>query len=146
MRLKLLPPGGAPLSSRFVLGVAAGRSVALAGMFQMSQCVHVPMGASGSSTIRARDCVPAGASSQLSAGERSAPSQVYFFGITPPFGNAVDFRVKDIARPPCGSPCAGSTETRAPVWPEEPDRAQPDGMSSTALVRISNAHRRLDMA
>jgi len=37
-------------------------------------------GASGSSMIKAMDCVPAGTVSQESAGERSSPSQVYSTG------------------------------------------------------------------
>jgi hypothetical protein len=45
-------------------------------MFQASQCVNVPTGASGSSTISASARVPAGGSLQESAGETSSPSHV----------------------------------------------------------------------
>ena len=63
----------------------------------MIQCVHVPTGASGSSAMRANDCVPAGASFHCNAGETSAPSQLYFLGIAPPSANAVVFSAKGMA-------------------------------------------------
>src|SRR4051794_1603888 len=44
--------------------------------------------ASGSSTISANSCVPAGAFAQSSSGETSAPSQVYWTGIGPPSGKS----------------------------------------------------------
>jgi hypothetical protein len=40
--------------------------------------------------IRAKALVPVGGSFQESAGETSAPSQVNFWGIVPPFENAED--------------------------------------------------------
>ena len=47
-------------------------------------------GASGSSTIRAMDCVPAGTVSYESAGERSSPSQVCSIGRLVPSLKASD--------------------------------------------------------
>src|ERR1035441_4041593 len=101
MRLKSFLPWRAPLSDLSTLGTPSGSSAALAGIFQMIQCVHVPTGASGSSTMSASESAPAGTSSQLNAGERSAPSHVYLLAISPLFANADDFNAKDIARSPC---------------------------------------------
>jgi hypothetical protein len=50
--------------------------------------VNVPRGASGSSTISASACVPAGTAVQNSAGETSSPSQVWRRGISSPYPNA----------------------------------------------------------
>ena len=55
----------------------------------MTQCIHVPIGASGSSAMSARLLVFAGTDSQSSGGEMSGPSQVYFFGIISPSLKAV---------------------------------------------------------
>jgi len=52
-----------------VIGVPSASSNILAGILKMTQCVHTPPGASGSSTISARDTVPAGAPLQASAGD-----------------------------------------------------------------------------
>ena len=57
-------------------------------MFQASQCVNVPTGASGSSTINASARVSAGGSVHASAGETSSPSHVWRRGISPPRANA----------------------------------------------------------
>src|ERR1035437_8682492 len=61
---------------RGVFGTPLGNPVLCAGIFQMSQCVHVPTGASGSSAINANDWTPAGAPNHDKSGEASAPSQV----------------------------------------------------------------------
>lgn len=50
--------------------------------------VEVPTGASGSSTTRARERVPAGAPVNDSGGETFAPSQVCRLGIVAPSSNA----------------------------------------------------------
>jgi hypothetical protein len=57
-------------------------------MFQASQCVNVPTGASGSSTMRASVRVPGGGSLQDNAGETSSPSHVWRRGISPRSVNA----------------------------------------------------------
>src|SRR6266702_5832231 len=94
MRWKSLRPWRAPLGSVVSLGVFSGR-------FAISQWVQTPAGASGSSAMRARDLVLAGTSIQVSLGERSAPSQVYFSGILPLLGNAGEVRVKAMGLPSC---------------------------------------------
>ena len=58
------------------------------GMFHMIQWFHVPNGASGSSMMSARLCVPSGMSSMFSAGLMFSPSQAYFDGIDPLCWNA----------------------------------------------------------
>jgi hypothetical protein len=72
-------------------------------MFQINQCVHVPLGASGSSTINTNECAAGETPFQLSAGDKSAPVHVYFLGISLPFANAVAFSTGDIAVPFFGS-------------------------------------------
>ena len=67
---------GAIVELSAVLGVSEGRTVALGGMFQMSQWVQTPAGASGSSTMRTKDWVLAGALDQARSGEMSSLSQV----------------------------------------------------------------------
>src|SRR5258706_14467132 len=64
-------------------------------MLNNPQCTQFPPGASGSSTISAKDCVPAGGSVHVSAGEIFLPIQVYFAGMDCPFANAslVSWRV-----------------------------------------------------
>jgi hypothetical protein len=58
------------------------------GIFQTIQWSNVPMGASGSSTIRAKPFVSSGMPSMVKWGFTSAPSQVYFAGISLLFSNA----------------------------------------------------------
>src|SRR5215211_6556035 len=58
-------------------------------MFQASQCVNVPTGASGSSTTSTSARVPAGGSLQDGAGETSSPSQACREGISSPCPNAL---------------------------------------------------------
>ena len=126
----------------WTLGVSSGSSVALAGMFQRSQWVQVPPGASGSSAISVSDCVREGAPSQVSSGERSAPSQVYLVGMTPPLGNEVDFKAKDMGRSPCISLAPSLTGTGALVGSGVPCRAHASESSRAAQVRSSNDCRR----
>src|SRR5919198_353525 len=60
-------------------------SISAAGSIpQATQCVNVPPGASGSSTISASELVPSGTPDQTSAGERSSASQVWRGGTPPP--------------------------------------------------------------
>jgi hypothetical protein len=47
-------------------------------------------GASGSSTIRARDFTPVGTPDHANGGDASPPAQVYVFGIGWPAANAED--------------------------------------------------------
>jgi hypothetical protein len=58
-------------------------------MFQPTQWVKSPDGASGSCTIRATDRVPSGTEAQLSGGEALSPSQEYLSGIGCPSSKAV---------------------------------------------------------
>src|SRR4029453_9005993 len=53
-------------------------------MLYTSQCVNLPDGASGSSTIKAKLLVFFGASSQASGGEAFRPSRESVSGMTPP--------------------------------------------------------------
>ena len=68
----------------------------LAGMLNKTQWTQVPIGASGSSTIRAKDFVPAGGSFQARAGEMFFPMQEYFAGMDCPFTNASLVNVRAI--------------------------------------------------
>jgi hypothetical protein len=75
-----------------------------AGMLYKTQCTHVPAGASGSSTISAKDFVLAGGSSQARAGEIFFPMHEYFAGMDCPFANASLVKVRDmVASVPVGS-------------------------------------------
>src|SRR5262249_48836912 len=73
---------GAPLST------ASGSPLRSGGIPTSTQCTQVPTGASGSSTIRTKLFVCAGAPVQSSAGERSGPSAVNRAGIASPLANA----------------------------------------------------------
>jgi hypothetical protein len=66
-------------------------------MLYNTQWTHVPTGASGSSTINAKDCVPAGGSFQARAGEMFLPMQEYFAGMDCPLVNASLVNLKDIS-------------------------------------------------
>ena len=72
-----------------------------AGMLNNTQWTQVPIGASGSSTMSAKDCVPAGGSFQASAGEMFFPLQEYLAGMDCPFMNASLVRVKGHGRLRC---------------------------------------------
>src|SRR2546422_890843 len=73
-------------------------------MSQASQWTKVCEGASGSRQVRAKLRVPAGAPLQASGGERLAPSQVYFAGMTSPSAKAELERAKGWgSRQPCAS-------------------------------------------
>src|ERR1035441_10112706 len=100
MRRKSFRPWRVPSSRVSTFGTPFGNPEFCAGIFQMSQCVHVPTGASGSSDINANDWTPAGAPDHDKSGEVSAPSQVQPLGITPPGENAVVVTASDIALPP----------------------------------------------
>src|SRR5512140_934638 len=58
-------------------------------MFQISQCVKRPPGASGSSTISASDFACRDTAENASGGLRAAPLQPYFAGMPPLFANAL---------------------------------------------------------
>jgi hypothetical protein len=58
-------------------------------MFQPTQWVKSPDGASGSWRMRARDRLPPGREVQLSGGEALSPSQEYLSGIGCPCSKAV---------------------------------------------------------
>ena len=65
------------------LGQAGGRGGQVVTAPNVSRC---RTGASGSSAIRVKLAVPDGGSVHESSGETSAPSQVNFLGMSPPFG------------------------------------------------------------
>ena len=62
--------------------------VVFAGMFQTSQCIHNPAGASGSSTMSTKLLAFAGVFLMVSGGLMSFASQVYFLGMGCLFLNA----------------------------------------------------------
>jgi len=73
------------------------------GLMQIiEQCTQAILGAgaSGSSTISARLFAPSGAPANISAGETSLPSQVYFAGIAPICTKSVEPIATDTASPP----------------------------------------------
>src|SRR5690606_656907 len=55
----------------------------------MTQCVNVPLGASGSSMMSAKLCACSGISENVSGGLTFWPSQVYFSGMLSPCWKAV---------------------------------------------------------
>src|SRR5262245_16712151 len=61
--------------------------------------------------MSAKALVPDGASDQVSGGEMSFPSQVYFFGIFAPFEKAVELMASDMAASP---PWSAANERAAP--------------------------------
>ena len=67
-----------------------GRPRVLAGRRAIRQWRNPPPGASGSKTVSENEAVCAGGAVHRSAGEMLAPSQVYRFGIVPPWWNAGD--------------------------------------------------------
>src|SRR5258705_6133873 len=67
-----------------------------AGILSSTQCIHVPIGASGSSTMSANDCVPVGGSFHASAGEMFFPTHEYLAGMDCPFANASLVNVRDM--------------------------------------------------
>src|SRR3990172_955188 len=105
---------GPPYPSRFQSfvpsRVPAGRSFAVApsgkpaqsgGMSWSTQCTYVILGAlgsgaSGSSTMSARLLAPDGTPEKSSGGARSAPSQVWTEGISPPAWKAGEMIVSDM--------------------------------------------------
>ncbi len=146
MRRKSLLPWRAPLSSDSILGWSSGSSVALAGMFQSSQCVQVPPGASGSSAMRASDWVRSGAPCQAKAGDRSAPSQVWRRGISAPLGNAVEITANDVAESAITPPPIGFAGRRAGNLFQRSRRRPTNGINSTAqTTMISGVCRRVRM-
>src|SRR6266702_1060502 len=82
----MAPPSSGGAS---VLATFSGSRAADPGRLYSTQCTQVPAGASGSSAMRAKAAVPAGAPLQASDGETSTPSQVCFTGIAVPCRNAV---------------------------------------------------------
>ena len=78
----------------------SGKAVVWAGRSKRTQWVHVPTGASGSSTIIAKHCIPSGGAVHVSVGETSAPSQVNFVGIFSPFEKLGLEIANVIGRPP----------------------------------------------
>ena len=68
-------------------------------MSQTNQCTHIPMGASGSSTIKAKLFVPSGTSLQARCGETSVPSQVNLVGTFPSCSKSL---LSNFKKPPHG--------------------------------------------
>src|SRR6478672_4480106 len=73
-------------------------------MSHTPQCRKVPLGASGSSTTKAKLLVPGGGSDQLRGGDLPPPSQVNSAGIAPPFWKALLLRLN----------CAAALSGRVP--------------------------------
>src|SRR3972149_3648018 len=71
-----------------VPGTVFSSILRVGGMFHTVQWSHVPIGASGSSTIRTMLFVSCGTPSMINGGFTSSPSQVYFAGISLLFSNA----------------------------------------------------------
>jgi amino acid transporter len=91
-----------PVFAIVALGVWSAVLVC-AGKSKSTQWVQVPTGASGSSAMSAKLCVPCGAFVQESAGEISAPSQVNFLAISPLLGKLVLDSVNVMVLAPCAS-------------------------------------------
>jgi len=79
-----------------LIGRSSGRSRVFAGMLNRTQWTHVPIGASGSSTMSAKDCVAAGGSFHVSPGEIFFPTHEYLAGMDCPFANASLVTVRDM--------------------------------------------------
>ena len=79
-----------------LLSALSCRLPVLAGMLNKTQWTQVPIGASGSSTMRAKDFVPAGESFQARAGEMFLPTHEYLAGMDCPFVNASLVNVRDM--------------------------------------------------
>src|SRR5574339_10785 len=92
-------PTKTALGSMFlpVTGRSSGRLRRSRGMLYRTQWTQVPIGASGSSTISANDCVPAGGSLHARAGEIFLPVQAYLAGMDCPFVNASLVSSRDMA-------------------------------------------------
>src|SRR5687767_3175943 len=71
-----------------VIGRSSCKSRLASGMLYNTQCTQVPTGASGSSMISAKDCVPAGGSFHASGGEMLRPTHEYLVGMDCPLANA----------------------------------------------------------
>src|ERR1019366_7959113 len=138
--LELLRPCRVPSPNWSCFATASGSSCALAGRFHSTQCPQVPAGASGSSMISAKLTVRAGASLHSSAGEKSASSQVCFFGITAPGANAELFSTSDIdERPPAeGCDCEASV-----LPPTVPSRSASVASFATECFRSTGAEKLL---
>src|SRR5262245_62171711 len=105
-------------------------------MSNSTQCVNVPPGASGSSAISAKLCA-AGAPSQRSGGETSAPSQVYVAGIAAPSANAVLVSVKVTGAPPVVLASGAGAAGAAPPQPKR----QPIAAMNAPNRKISRKQR-----
>src|SRR6187200_381411 len=67
-----------------MVGTPVPNSHASAGRFQISQCTQVPLGASGSSAMRAKLRVPVGTPVQANGSDWFLPSQVNTVGTAAP--------------------------------------------------------------
>src|SRR5437764_10309844 len=95
-------PCAAPLGKVGSAGTPSLNSLDSAGRLKTTQWVNVPRGASGSSQIRARLRVPAGAFCHWSGGETLRASPVYCSGIVAPSWKAVLVNSSAIGSPPDG--------------------------------------------
>src|SRR5262245_31306982 len=80
-----------------VIGRSSCKLRRSAGMLNNTQCTQVLPGASGSSMINAKDCVPAGGSFHAGAGALFRLIQEYFAGMDCPFANASLVNLKDMS-------------------------------------------------
>src|SRR3989442_15336367 len=79
MLRKSVVPCFIPFGSESFFGTPSSRPRASGGMFHATQCTQVPIGASGSSAMRARLLALPGTSDQLSGGGTPRPPPGYLF-------------------------------------------------------------------
>src|SRR6056297_2066427 len=125
----------------------AGIVVVSVAIPQSSQWVNVPEGASGSSTTRASDPTSSGTFEMSSFGDRSAPSQVCFFGIDAPSANAgvlksTELMVLVVVVVVVGSSAVPPNIPRQPPSPAVPPSASPAPARTNA--RLPSILRKLD--
>src|SRR5262249_46729454 len=117
---KSLRPCRLPSASVASFLTPSGSVVVAGGIPHTTQCTHSPDGASGSSQMSANALVPCGGAVHSNGGETSAPSQVCFFGMSPPWANDELFSSKPIAVLP-GIANAESAHATSPT-PLQPRR------------------------
>src|SRR5439155_3775442 len=124
MRLKSFVPCSVPSASVSRFATPSGNAVADGGIPYITQCTHVPAGASGSSHTSARLLAWDGTPDHASGGETSSPLQVWRAGIAWPASNTVlvTWIVMDVFSP------AGTPDS-------PPDRTHADASNATSGER-----------
>jgi len=98
-----------------LMSVFSCRLPVLDWMLNKTQWTQVPIGASGSSTMRAKDFVLAGGSSQARAGEMFFPMHEYLAGMDCPFANASLVKVRDMVASVAGISVAAVSDVGVDV-------------------------------